>query len=1562
MESSKPHMHPSLVVVNDEILSTQLRLMELYVKQAEAVAANEAARAQERFQTELTALQEELKQKEIALETQRTLAHQTDQDLRAEVQELRARLLAAQCSLQVRQTELDFARSDAHALHQRIAQSESTLQKAYASIEIEVARARETWQEELSALEGQLERKESSLRLLQASGKEVEGKLCSEIQDLRSQLAAKAELLKNRTDELENAQRETTLLRRHMQQFALTGAQTEAAASEAIRNRETLQAELASLRTAFEQKDVSLQQNQRATRELEERLSGQLRDLQRELAEKQGLLEARGQEVGELAAKTNDLQEQITCLELANKQTAKEAKAAARAIEDSLRVRVQELETTVSEKAQLLQNRTAELESTQSETVLLRQHIQQLELTAAQTEAAASEATRIRETLQAELVALRTTVEQKNLSLQQDHAATRELAERLTAQLHDLQGELAEKQGLLETRSQEVGELTARTTDLQEQITCLELANKQTVKEAKAAARAIEDSLRVRVQELEATVSEKAQLLQNRTAELESAQAETALLLERTNQLELTRAQTEAEQNEAERIHEALRNQLGNAQRALEDKDASLAQREAKFKESSERFHAQLRDLESQLTEKQQLLDSKDRDLSHAAGQITGLQDRIARVESLHAEAQAAAATEVERLRQESQSEVAALQTTLREKEQALQQRHAAIAEFEANLNDQLQDLRNQLTQKQERLDRRDQEFQTIGSEAAVLRERIARLESTASEAGRLAAEEAERIRGELQAELGALQAHLKEKDLALAESQALVRESEGRLQAQIHDQQIQITERQLLLETRHVEIADLQNKLTAASEQLASFEAGQHEAAAAASNADLARQRFEAELAARNEELQNLQRLLADREAQSYDLRQSFNTQLHDLQGELAEKQGLIEARSQEVGELTARTSDLQEQITYLELTNKQTVKEANAAARALEDSLRARVQELEALVSEKTQGLQNRTLALESAQSETALLRERIQRLELTGAQTEAAKNEAHRIGETLQNELSNVYKALEQKDRSFAQQETEFRESTERLHVQLRDLQSQLTEERAALESQKGELQDARSEIAVLRNQIHEIESAKTAAETNASVGIERFREQYQIELAGLRADLDQSQLVLDERQTTIRALEKKLKSETHRLEAQLAEKQTLLNRGHLELQENRSEISGLREEIAQSEFARRQTEMLAATQAEQIRERVKAEVGALDAQLKETESALKVLADRARESESVFNARIADLQRHLAEKQKLIEDQDVELTDFRSRISSLLAQVNDLERVNTEALEQQRVAASRLEQDLHLQVTELQTQLAEKLIVLETRDDEIQALESKITGLVERIGQAEVARQQAEATATSEIEQIRRQSQAELAARQLENDQKAETLHQDEARWYSTEQNLRLEINGLRAEVAEKHSLLENRNDELLRVKTELDVLQERIADLESVVRQAGGESLNKPEHTGEHPTTAVDSLWEALGQKERVLEERQAAVNDLEQNFQAQIDTLRSELAEKEALLENPNKGFLLGEPTLTESQKERLNRLEQLVEAIKADNEQTLISPQNRRWRFSLGRKRRWKS
>ena len=226
-----------------------------------------------------------------------------------------------------------------------------------------------------------------------------------------------------------------------------------------------------------------------------------------------------------------------------------------------------------------------------------------------------------------------------------------------------MQNQLAEKQGLLETRSQEIGELTAKTNDLQEQITCLELANQQTVKEAKAEARALEDSLRVRLQELEATASEKAQLLENRTTELESAQSETALLRERIQQLELTGAQTEAAKNEAEWMRQALQAELGNVHIVLEQKDATLAQQKTEFSESSERLHTQLSNLQNQLAERQQLLEAKDGELRQALAEMAGLEERLIQVESLHNQVQATAACEVERMRQESQSERDTLQT-----------------------------------------------------------------------------------------------------------------------------------------------------------------------------------------------------------------------------------------------------------------------------------------------------------------------------------------------------------------------------------------------------------------------------------------------------------------------------------------------------------------------------------------------------------------------------------------------------------------------------------------------------------------------------------------------------------------------------------------------------------------------------------------------------------------------------------------------------------------------------------------------------------------------------------
>jgi chromosome segregation ATPase len=505
----------------------------------------------------------------------------------------------------------------------------------------------------------------------------------------------------------------------------------------------------------------------------------------------------------------------------------------------------------------------------------------------------------------------------------------------------------------------------------------------------------------------------------------------------------------------------------------------------------------------------------------------------------------------------------------------------------------------------------------------------------------------------------------------------------------------------------------------------------------------------------------------------------------------------------------------------------------------------------------------------------------------------------------------------------------------------------------EERGALEDQKREFRTARSEITVLQSRIEELESSEEVAEKNTHIEMEHLKETYQLELAGLRAEIDKQQLALEERQTTIQALQKEHKDERQRLEAQVAEQRSLADRSDAECRENRLAIAALREEMARTEFALRQTEMLATAQAEQLREQFKSEVAALEAQLMAKEETLKAVTEQARELESTNSAKIEELHKEHSEKQSLIKSRNAEMSELRSQITDLLEKIGDLERANREGLEKHRIATTDLEQSLRLQINELQNQLADNQGVLAARNDKIQQLQSQVS-------QAGLVVKQAETKAADAIEKIRRESESQMESLQAKIHGKLEDIQRREASVCSTEQSFQAEINALRSEVAEKHSLLENRNDELLRVKTETDGLQERIVYLESVASEA---ELETPDKSDTSDQAEFERLWNELGETEQVLEQLRAAVNDAGSDVHAApIINLDSELVDKDAMPENLGNGFPRGDSKLTGTQKEKLIRLGELVETIKADNEQTL-SPRNRRWRFSLsGRKRRWKS
>jgi chromosome segregation ATPase len=1875
MESStQSSHHPSLLLINEiEILFTQIRLMELYVKQAQTTTASEAARARARFQAELTALRDELKQKELALATYQALARQADQNLRTQVEEIRGRLLKSQQLLAARNSELEAATFETGALRDRIAELELIVQKTQATSEIEAIRAREAFQIELATLKTELARKEAALGALQAAHREAEKQLRAQTEGLRAQLAAKTDLLDNRTAELQSVRSETAALLQRIRQLELSGEHAEAAVSEASGLREHLQTELVALRSTFEQTDSSLRENQALTRELEERLNSQLHDLQIQLAEKQELLETRGKEIGELTARTNELQEQISRLELAHKQTVATAQAASSALEDGFQARLKELEAGVSEKTELLQSHTVELQSAHSEIAALRQHIHQLELAAAQAEAANNESNHLREALQHELSTVHRALEQKDASFEQQQAELKESGERLNAQVRDLQhqlsekhqllearqgdlhqalaeiatqgkhiselehlgretqaaaageierirgeaqselrasqtllaekerafqeqqaagaafaaaldgqiqdlrnqvrqkqelleqrdrqletassetgmlrdriaqvesiaheaepaaaaevarmraefhvqsaalqaqldekaralaenqafvqeiesrlqaqirelqGQLAERQLLIETRTseisglesklatlseqlvyfessgqkavlataqeaelarraleaelsarqetlrnveqaladrhaqfnelqqtsdaqlhelrnqltekraqlndrtKEISDLTARTHDLQEEIARLELAKSQTVETAQATASELEHGFRARVAELEAKVSEKGQLLENRTAELQNSQSETAALQQRICELELTGEKARAAATEAGQIRESLQAELIALRTEIERRDSSLHKNQAAARAAEDHLLGQLRDLQAEVAEKQGLLEARRQEMSEFAASTHDLQEEIARLELANRQT------------------VETAQTTASELEHGFR---ARVAELEASVSE-----------KTEFLQSRTAELESAKSEHAALMQRIHELEVTGEQA-EAAKNEANRLREILQNDLSNVHRALEQRAASLQQQQAEFRESSGNLNAQVHDLRCRLAEKDSLLETRAREVGELTAATSELREQIVRLElahrqtvatvqstAGELErgfrarvaeleaavsekedllrnrtaelesirsetatltqrthqlelaggqANAAASEAARIRQTLQDELVLLRTAFEQKDAALQENEAVARELKERLQIQVHDLQTEVAEKQGQLEARRQEISDFTARTNDLQEQIARLELANKQTVETAQSTASELEHGFRARVAELEASVSKKTEFLQSRTAELQNAQSEIAALQQRLHQLELTGEKNQAAATEAAQIRESLQAELIALRTEIERKSSSLQENQAAAHAAEDRLHEQLRDLQSQLAEQRHVGESREHTLRNATSEITALREQVLQLESARAAAEKAASLDIQRVSEQYQTELAHLRAYVEQTTLTMEERRRTTQALEQKLNDETRRLEAQLVEKQISLDQGIAELQGNRSELSALHEQVSQLELARKHSEMLAAAQAEQIRERVKTEVGTLDAQLAEKENALKILENRSRDLEAVFNTRLDELHVQLTEKQLLIESHDIEMTDLRTQIAALLEQISRLEHDNKQALEQQWAAASGLEQGLFDRIEGLQTQLAEKSTTVDAREGEIRDLESEIKGLAERLAQSEVAIKEAQAKAAGDMELIRVQSQAELAALQTELERQVQRLQKREAIVYSTEQSLQVEINSLRAEIKEKHGLLQSRNDELLRVKAEMDALQERIVYLESAARQAELERVHEPKGIAENARTELDS-------KERILEERQAAVNGMEEGFRTQIDNLRNELAEKQALLDNPGTNFLLGKPTLTESQRQKLIRLEELVENIKADNEQTLGLPNNRRWRFSLSRKRRWK-
>lgn len=125
--------------------------------------------------------------------------------------------------------------------------------------------------------------------------------------------------------------------------------------------------------------------------------------------------------------------------------------------------------------------------------------------------------------------------------------------------------------------------------------------------------------------------------------------------------------------------------------------------------------------------------------------------------------------------------------------------------------------------------------------------------------------------------------------------------------------------------------------------------------------------------------------------------------------------------------------------------------------------------------------------------------------------------------------------------------------------------------------------------------------------------------------------------------------------------------MAERQPMPEGSNSELQQSQLKVAKLLQENAQLELVQQQTERLLSVQGSQIRERVRLELERMDSALQAKEQSLQELRTKAEELQINLNHKIQELQIQLAEKMLLVESRNNEVSHLKATIQHLSEQL-------------------------------------------------------------------------------------------------------------------------------------------------------------------------------------------------------------------------------------------------------------------------------------------------------
>jgi chromosome segregation ATPase len=368
-----------------------------------------------------------------------------------------------------------------------------------------------------------------------------------------------------------------------------------------------------------------------------------------------------------------------------------------------------------------------------------------------------------------------------------------------------------------------------------------------------------------------------------------------------------------------------------------------------------------------------------------------------------------------------------------------------------------------------------------------------------------------------------------------------------------------------------------------------------------------------------------------------------------------------------------------------------------------------------------------------------------------------------------------------------------------------------------------------------------------------------------------------------------------------------------------------------------------------------------------IGAQELMLREREAAFKALEER-------LNSTIEQLSADLNEKQTLIGQNEIKSEQAKADISEIVEQKTRLEmlqkqterllsaqaeqiragvRAEIQSMERQLIDKESELQKCQACVMDLRHRLAETQLLSKSRAVQIEDLKAETVRLSQEINRREPVRLGTGSYGNDEFGQ-RQEPEAgpgEISAGLDTNSHSSER----------TEKSARHEITTLRKDAEEKHLLLASRNEELVRVKAEMDLVQGRLSELKASSNRMQETAKTESANMRAEFQAQVAFLQAELSQRDWTLEEREAAQKVVEQELRAKISQLEVQLEQINSSTEGPTQEFVLGVNWESKAQLDHTWKLQERLDGNGAVGAQTATSDSSK-WRSSGPWKRRWRS